>query len=317
MRSTAPRTGFTLIELLVVIVIIAILISLMLPAINAARETANMTACTSNIRNLGIALLAYHTQHKMMSFSISPWQEGDTNRRTAQLNGKGWVVGILPNIEQKNMFDQFNFKGDFFSSGGMMATVNRTLAKSSIPVLLCPSDPDSKDGSTGFAQWSGVQVAGMNYKGCIGDTRMGGASSAFQGTEPDCHNNWQCNGMFWRNSYQWPNRYDECPDGLPQTFLVGEDIPKYNIHSAWLYANGDYASCHIPLNYLPDPINAGDWPNRISFRSYHPAGANFVFADGHTQFISERIDTYVYRSLGTRDGKLHNKNERPLSAGDY
>lgn len=309
------RSAFTLIELLVVITVIAVLIALLLPAVQQIRETANRSSCSNNLRQIGLAVRSYIAAHQVAPISIGPWGGGPNE--TPEKNGKGWLVSILPQMDQQPLFDQFHFEGNFFSNSGIKDSSCRTAVKTNLPVLHCPSDGDSWELSKNQYQWDNIEVAVTNYKGCIGDTRMGGGGSAFPGTEPDCHNRWQCNGVFWRKSYQDPGRWDHFPDGRPNTFLVGEDVPRYNRHSTWAYANGDYASCHTPLNYMPDPPDAGRWQNAISFRSLHPGGANFCFADGSQRFIQEGIDHDVYRALGTRDGQMFGKNEKPLSEDDF
>lgn len=309
------RRGFTLIELLVVITIIAILIALLLPAVNSIREVARRTQCSNQIKQLGLAILSYQTQFTVAPISISPWCTGDTSQCPPERNGKGWIVSILPQIDQGPLYDKVNFKGDFFSGGGMKHASNATVYKTVLPVLHCPNDPESKLLSKNQFQWDNLETGVTNYKGCIGDTRMGGSSSSFPGTEPDCHNADYCNGMFWRNSYKRANRFDNFPDGQSNTFFVGEDVPAHNRHSAWMYSNGDYSSCHAPLNHMPKPPNPAHWPNAISFRSLHPGGANFVFGDGSVHFISDGIKHEVYRALGTRDSR--NSNEVVISAADY
>ncbi|HEY1068025.1 MAG TPA: DUF1559 domain-containing protein, partial [Pirellulales bacterium] len=222
------------------------------------------------------------------------------------LNGKGWIPSILPQIEQKTIYDQMNFKGDFNSNGGMKdpSPVMRGIAKQIIPSLHCPSDPNSLAPSTTCAQWEGIEVATTNYKGCIGDTRMGGGASTFQGTEPDCHNQAKCNGLFWRNDYMFPSRAERWPDGQSNTFMLGEDVPEHNVHSAWLYSNGDYASCHAPLNYMPFTPTPGNWPNVISFRSRHKTGANFCMGDGSVHFVNDTVDQQTYRAVSTRERQI-------------
>ncbi|MBY0527867.1 MAG: DUF1559 domain-containing protein [Gemmataceae bacterium] len=89
-------------------------------------------------------------------------------------------------------------------------------------------------------------------------------------------------------------------DGTSNTFMIGEDIVKYNQHSTAYYSNGDYASCHIPLWVRPpDPA---DWPNAMGFRSNHTGGANFCMADGSVHFVRDTIDMVLYRALATRNG---------------
>jgi len=92
-------------------------------------------------------------------------------------------------------------------------------------------------------------------------------------------------------------------DGLSNTFAVGEDVVVANHHSVAYYSNGDYASCHAPLNYFPQPPTPDHWPSVMSFRSLHPGGAHFCLADGSIHFVGETIDLTVYQALSTRAGR--------------
>jgi prepilin-type processing-associated H-X9-DG protein len=89
---------------------------------------------------------------------------------------------------------------------------------------------------------------------------------------------------------------------MSNTFAVGEDVVAANNHSAAYYANGDYSSCHAPLNYFPSPPTPNYWPTVMSFRSRHRGGAYFCMADGSLHFISETIDMSVYQGLATKAG---------------
>lgn len=295
----ARRRAFTLVELLVVIAIIGILIALLLPAVQAAREAARRSSCTNNLKQLGLAVHNYHDVYQMLPISISMWAEGPNP--SAVHNGKGWILSSLPYLEQKPLFDQFQAAGVFVTEMTTWQTnaTCQALMKTRLPVIECPSDVSAKT-STQTAQWGGIEVAVTNYKGCIGDTRMGGAASIHPGTEPDCHNTVRCNGIFYRNNYQDKLRLAHIEDGTSGTFMIGEDVPVQNIHSAAYYSNGDYASCHAPLNYFPKPPTPGDWWNVISFRSMHPGGANFCMADASVRFISQSIDYNLYRALSTK-----------------
>jgi prepilin-type processing-associated H-X9-DG protein len=219
----------------------------------------------------------------------------------------------MPFMEQWAMFERFEpcFGSNFASAGaggGIGSTVCRDAAATPMPMLNCPSDPSSKEVSTTQNQWSPVPVRTTNYKGVIGDTRMGGTSSIHpNGTTPDCHNTIKCNGLFYRNRYRDPVSLHDILDGTSNTFMVGEDIPERNRHSAWAFANGDYASCHAPLNYMPNPpvpgVSTPDvWPNMISFRSRHPGGGQFCMADGSVRFIQQTISHPLYRALSTKKG---------------
>jgi prepilin-type N-terminal cleavage/methylation domain-containing protein len=298
----ARQRGFTLVELLVVIAIIGILVALLLPAVQAAREAARRMSCTNNLKQLALAVHNYHDVHGMLPISISPWSE--QTRPTPERNGKGWIVSILPQMEQQGLYEQFipGFQGQMFSGTGIMDPVCRPAMRTKLSVLKCPTDPNSRENTTQQYQWSGIEVATTSYKGVIGDTRMGGNGSVHQGTMPDCHNRVGCNGLFYRNNYQEPIRLAAITDGTSNTFMIGEDVPGQNNHSAAFYSNGDYASCHAPLNYFPIPATPNAWPNVMSFRSLHPNGALFALADGSVRYISETIGYTEYRELCTRAG---------------
>lgn len=301
--TRASRFGFTLVELLVVIAIIGILVALLLPAVQSAREAARRTQCSNNIRQLGLAILNYETGQKIFPISISLWNEG--SRPTPQKNGKGWIVSILPQLEQGALYDQFvpGFVGDINSSGGLKNPACANAMKYQLATLQCPSDATSRNSSlsTKMFQWEGVEVGLTNYKGCIGDTRMGGGSSMWAGREPDCHNTTGCSGIFYRNNYQEPVDIGQLRDGTTNTFMLGEDLPEHNYHSCAYYSNGDYSSCHAPLNYKPNPPTPGSWWNVISFRSSHTGGGFFAMGDASVRFVAEGMDAILYRGLATKN----------------
>lgn len=295
------RRGFTLVELLVVIAIIGILVALLLPAVQAAREAARRLQCTSRLKQIGLAIHNYHSTFKLFPISICYQTPGLGPNPSPQRNGKGWIVSILPQLEQESLFSQFVFTGDFSAGSGMRDPANCELLKVNLTALKCPSDPDSLELITTQWQLNGIEVAITNYKGVMGDCMMWSVST-FGGT-PYC--NWAtipCNGLFWRNSYQWPRSFHHVLDGTSNTMMVGEDLPRYNWHTAWCYSNGDTGSTYAPLNYMPEPPDPATWWEMRGFRSYHPGGANFCFADGSVHFVSESIDRDTYRALSTRAG---------------
>lgn len=327
MRSV-HRCGFTLVEVLVVVAIIGLLVAMLLPALGDARESARQKECSSRLRELGHACEEYYSSNRMLPFSISHLREGPNP--APQVSGRGWIVPLLPHMDMRNEFKTFVMVGDFQSGGGMAdpSVKQRETQYQNIPGLKCPSDP-GYDTRITMPEFPGRELATTNYKGCIGDTRLTdtvgtnsptGAlgASIFGGSEPDCHAEYDCNGLFWRNSYKFPHRFERFTEGTSQTFMIGEDIPEFNNNSAWFFANGDWASCHAPLNYFPDPPTPNDWVNVMSFRSNHPGGAFFCFADKHVRFIADDIDIRVYRALSTRDSKKPVKTGEPvLSSTDY
>ncbi len=295
-------TGFTIIELVVVIAVITLLTALLLPAVQAARESGRRSQCANNLRQLGMAIHEHHGVYAELPISVGPWPEGPRPR--AGLDGRGWIVGVLPYLEHQGLYDQLanGFDTELLAGEGLKSSACGTAMRTSLDVLHCPSDGSSRRNALDQWQWEEIEVAVTNYKGVIGDNRMGGAQSMFIGSEPDCLSTGQCNGLFFRLTYQNEIRLADIRDGTSYTFMVGEDVAAHNAHSVAFYANGDYASCHAPLNFFPKPPRPHEWWNVMSFRSRHPQGANFCYADASVRFVDESIQPSTYRAQSTRHG---------------
>jgi prepilin-type N-terminal cleavage/methylation domain-containing protein/prepilin-type processing-associated H-X9-DG protein len=330
------RDAFTLVELLVVIAIIGILVALLLPAVQAAREAARRMGCSNNLHNIGLAVLNYEHTKKHLPITIHQWfwEERDIHKnmlgppggsRDATKGGpgycgKGWIVDVLPYLEEQALYDGMKpgFVGDFnksFNGSGMgLRDIRNKLIGQQLGILACPSDGDAKP-SDRFWYWEGIQTAATSYKGCIGDSLLsenaepGSTMSPFEGLgSPDSHSTVDCNGLFYRNTHFRPVKLEKVIDGLSNTFMVGEGVVSQDFHSAAYFCDGDWATCGIPLNYFildaadEDEIRVERWYETRGYKSLHPGGAQFVMADGSVQFMNESIDSDTYRGLATRDG---------------
>lgn len=345
-RGRYQSAGFTLVELLVVIAIIGILVALLLPAVQAAREAARRIQCSNNLHNMGLACLTFNDAAKHLPVSVSQWGweeqdiagkklsptggSRDQTKGGPGYNGKGWMVDILPQMEEmaladaikKALTDKSVANKDFGITGpgagsGMGHPAIRAMLETQIPWMSCPSDPSAMP-STKQWYWTfsdRVITATTSYKGSIGDSLIstnsvpGSTSSPF-GTDigsPDCHNTVDCKGLFFRNSHFRPVKLAKITDGTSKTFMVGEGVVEQDYHSAAFFSDGDWATCGIPLNYFIIPPDEAEikslrWFEARGFKSLHPGGSQFVMGDGSVQFVNESIDSRIYRGLATRDG---------------
>lgn len=295
------RQGMTLVELLVVISIIGLLMALLLPAVQFSRESARRVTCQNNLKQLSLAISMYHDAHRNLPINISPFYEG--LNPAPQRNGKGWIVSILPQLERHDLYQSLSrgFDGDFFSGGGLRNPLCADSLAARMPMLNCPSDPEAAQPSLSQGEFQGTPVTVTNYKGVIGDTRIGDEASVHGGSEPDCHRIGGCNGLFHRNTYQQPISFGHVTDGLSNTLMLGEDVPAQNNWSAAFYANGDHASCNGRINFFPNTPQ--EWWNTVTFRSHHPGGAQFTMADGSVRFVPQTVDIIAYRAMSTRAGR--------------
>lgn len=307
MRNRQPA-GFTLIELLVVIAIIALLVGLLLPAVQKVREAAARTQCQNNLRQIGLALHNYHDTHKSFPpgyLAAMPYQDGETD--TAP--GWGWAAFLLPQLEQGNLYRQLNFN---------QSVANSPAIQTLLPVFLCPSD-QAPSGPFSVTDALGVPLttaAPASYAACVGGDES-------ETTDPTGQ------GIFYRNS---STRLSAITDGTSNTIAIGE--------RAWANAMGIWAGAvpggvlrRGPANpntnapqtaWAPAPalVLAHSHLNNAccndsdggldDFSSQHPGGSHFLFADGHVSFVlsipgdnpdgSYTALGLAFQALGTRAG---------------
>jgi prepilin-type processing-associated H-X9-DG protein len=237
--------------LLVVMAIIGVLIALLLPAVQAAREAARRVQCLNNLMQMGIALNTYES-----AFEVFP--PGTVNATGPIANAASgyhasWIAQVLPFIEQRAAFNHLNF------SVGMYDAANSTVRAVPIRVILCPSDP-----GTGSAGTSVSSLAGNHHH----------VEAPIDTTNT---------GILFLNSRI---RTEDIEDGASSTVAVGEKRIGFTGDLGW--ASGTKATLRnggtaingiapVATNALPDPVGG--------FGSYHPGGANFAFADGSARFL--------------------------------
>jgi prepilin-type N-terminal cleavage/methylation domain-containing protein/prepilin-type processing-associated H-X9-DG protein len=310
MRPHRGRQGLTLIELLVVIAIIAVLIGLLLPAVQKVREAAARSKCSNNLKQIGLAAHGYHGVQLTFPpgyMATGPYSDGATDTTP----GWGWGTFLLPHLEQDNLFRTIEF------NLSVADPANAAAVQTMLPVYLCPSDLAA---STPFMVPDAFGVplaraAPSSYAGCIG-----GDESGTDG--PDGL------GILYRNSRV---RLTDVTDGTSQTILVGE--------RAWSNCNGIWAGAisggaaargmqnpcpgtgetsypsptlvlaHSHLNNTTTDADGG----LDDYSSRHTGGSNFVFADGSVHFIrsipsdmpdgSYTPDSLRFQALGTKDNR--------------
>jgi prepilin-type N-terminal cleavage/methylation domain-containing protein/prepilin-type processing-associated H-X9-DG protein len=330
------RRGFTLIELLVVIAIIAILIGLLLPAVQKVRESANKTQCVNNLKQLGIALQAYHGDYNV--FPV-----GEPNDDNANW---GWGAAILPYIEQGNLYANLqatantfvifvpgggyntgyglngsggNNNADNLNGSGGIVNNNGGWAGTVLKTYLCPSDTWPTKTAAGFAK--------TNYLGNIGsDTNVWNGNFATWGPPTGAN----MNGVLLQsndNFSTWPVSMASITDGTSNTVIVSEAAsnklsPQFGVSSQifpiWGGGNPNFSGqgCqanyfrNIDAKYTPNSKNTGSGSgcngNYLlldrAFNSRHTGGINAAMVDGSVKFVTDGIDPNTWQAAGTRNG---------------
>ncbi|MGL4514663.1 MAG: DUF1559 domain-containing protein [Lacipirellulaceae bacterium] len=322
------RRGFTLVELLVVIAIIGILVALLLPAVQAARESARRNACLNNMKQVGLGIHGYEGSNRALPI-------GSTYAGLPRSQKYGtWASLILPYLEEQAAYDRFFWKSPLFERAP--ATNNeRIAAETVLPVYTCVSDERSGEPilQNGRGESRMVPGGGMNnpsraqglwYTGSIGPTSPDDCEKFCPDKQPSycCRGcsfgtgkvkltpsgGERCDsgvgdssvGMFTRLAVGY--KFAEVTDGLSHTIMFGETLPYHCIWNCVFCVNFPVSSTTVPLNHMEADSGKHDgaWRRACGFKSMHPSGLHLAMGDASVQFFSDSADYRLVNELGTR-----------------
>ena len=315
--------GFTLVELLVVITIIGILIALLLPAVQAAREAARRMQCSNNLKQVALAMLNYENQHRVLPIGLVTL--GDTS---AMPGHTAWTM-LLPFIEQKNVQANYDF------NIRNLETANGAATGAQMPVLQCPSDNSS--GRQAYHAVNHLGWSRSNYAVCFGSHTMlrdlnGQSLHGADRTGVDS----ETDGAF---RIDGSRKIAQFVDGTSHTVVAGEllagrkevydladkewdtrgtwawhvmgafcythrNTPNTSVGDAMWANHGQDVECvHDPEHGMPcDNTHGTNWDEfHAAARSRHPAGVNAVFGDGHVTFVSDTVELVIWQWLAALD----------------
>jgi prepilin-type N-terminal cleavage/methylation domain-containing protein/prepilin-type processing-associated H-X9-DG protein len=293
-----PKHAFTLVELLVVIAIIGILVGLLLPAVQSAREAARRMQCSNNLHQMGLALHNYHdTQRRFPAGIVQP-------------NFVLWTGSLLPYLEQSNLFATLDFNKRWESVG----TGNAKACATYLSVYRCPS--------TNAPESTSIQGIKNRVPSCFLAVASG-TMTRESGNSANHLGLLRQNGLMFINS---SSNFASLSDGTSQSLAIGEslfgdqasendlDNSAQYIDHWYIGTNGISKLYSDGWNEVSEAIGSTGAPingifkgafideKEMGFSSQHVGGCQFVFADGHVQFLSESIDRQTYSALGTIAG---------------
>lgn len=304
--------GFTLVELLVVIAIIGVLVSLLLPAIQAARESARRSNCQTNLKQLAIAFHNFETAKKSLPLAY-------TNPDPAKGMLNNWAPFVLPYLEEQSLIANYDLKRNWW------VDPNRALVAQHLPIVQCPTTPD-------LNRMQDKPETPVNKTGSCGDyfTPAGvhlDINLALSGPQFPATANLR-GAIYWFAADNPNNRMTEITDGTANTILLGECAGREDVYrgrqkylvdyvgavpvrargGAWATSDNPYLigqrnPWKPAFGTIPGPVainNSNEWGH--CFYSFHSEGANFAFADASVRFLVESIDLYTLATLVTRAG---------------
>jgi prepilin-type N-terminal cleavage/methylation domain-containing protein len=272
--ASLAAAAFTLVELLVVLAIIGILVALLLPAVQAAREAARRTQCQNNLKQIGIALHGYHNLHA--AFPAGGW-------KTPTSSNISWGAAILPQLEEQSLYARLNREVSYIDPAN--AAVSQTV----LPIFLCPTAPNDPVlmPSADLPASSTQRFARTNYGGQQGERNLRRAGAT---------NDPERGAMIFEKGIALA----QITDGASQTILIGES-PE-GMFAQWMNVRNLFdqaAPINSPATFAPQYVFF-DYGQEIN--SYHRGGAFALFADGSVHFLAETLDKKTLAALCSREG---------------
>jgi prepilin-type N-terminal cleavage/methylation domain-containing protein/prepilin-type processing-associated H-X9-DG protein len=328
MATVSRRRGFTLIELLVVVAIIAVLIGLLLPAVQKVREAAARAKCQNNLKQLGVALHNYHS-------SYGHFPAGGYGTNVNLDTGFSWMVHLLPHCEQSAISDRLIFQGNgvgWVGPVGSVGNINGQVINGvKLPYLLCPSSPLPL-----FRTFVQLNLMNPQYVGISGAADGNGFTNAAGRQKGCCTQSGTATGVISSGGLLTPVRprkVADCTDGTSSTIMVGETsswgrdpagtpiaingflgwqcgslsnvaVEDWPVASGLFHRVLNLTTIQYPPNSNRSTANPGVNPNMGSnnpLLSEHSGGVQVLLADGSVRFMSENINLLTLRLLATRD----------------